>query len=120
MDDIFNYVGYEWLSVRDGQLVIGINEEGLEEFTQILNIDLPKEGDSIFPDEVLGEIETEQGPMNLYCPFEGVVSEVNEAILENPDLIMEDPLGDGWILKVEPEHIDDLDTLGKATTNDLD
>lgn len=120
MEDVYNYLGYLWMSVRDGQLVIGISEEGLEEFSEILSIDLPSEGDEVLPDTVLGEIETDQGPMNIYCPFEGSVAEVNEAVLEKPALIMDDPTGDGWIMSVELNDAADFDSLGQATTNDLD
>lgn len=100
--------------------MIGINEEGLDDFSEVQKVDLPNEGDEIFPDEVLGEIETDQGPLNLYSPFQGSVGEVNEAVLENPDLIMEDPTGDGWLVTIEVDNPEDLDTLGQATTNDLD
>ncbi|MCB0408043.1 MAG: glycine cleavage system protein H [Bdellovibrionales bacterium] len=120
MDDILNYMGYEWLSVDNGTLTIGINEDGLDEFSEILSIDLPAEGDEINPDEVCGELETDQGPLNLYSPISGSVIEVNEAVLEKPSLIQEDPLGDGWLFKVEPSSQSDLDDLGQATTNDLD
>lgn len=120
MDDFLNYMGYEWLNVDSGQLVIGINEDGLEEFSDILSIDLPGEGDEVNPDEVCGEIETDQGPLNLYSPISGRVIEVNEAVVEDPSLIQQDPLGDGWLFKIEPDEMSDLDNLGQATTNDLD
>lgn len=120
MEDYLNYMGYEWLNIEDGMLVIGINEDGLEEFSDILSVDLPAEGDEVSPDEVCGELETDQGPLNLYSPIGGKVVEINEAVLEKPSLIQEDPLGDGWLFKVEPESASDLDELGKATTNDLD
>ena len=80
MEEVYNYVGYQWLSVREGMLVIGINEEGVEEFSEVTKVDLPSPGDEVFADEVLGEIETEQGPLNLYSPFDGVIGEVNEMV----------------------------------------
>lgn len=120
MDDIINYIGYEWLSVDGGTLTIGINEEGVEEFTEILKVDLPTEGDEVHPDEVCGEVETDQGPMNLYSPILGTVLEINEAVIERPDLIIDDPQGDGWLFRVEPNSQSDLDSLGQATTNDDD
>ena len=120
MEEVYNYVGYQWLSVREGMLVIGINEEGVEEFSEVTKVDLPSPGDEVFADEVLGEIETDQGPLNLYSPFDGVIGEVNEMVQENPDLVMEDPTGDGWLLAIEPNSPEDLDPLGQATTNDVD
>lgn len=120
MDDIINYLGYEWLSVDNGSLTIGINEDGINEFSEILKVDLPAEGDEVHPDEVCGELETDQGPLNLYSPILGTIIEVNEAVIENPELIIDDPLGDGWLFRVEPDSMSDLDSLGQATTNDED
>lgn len=120
MDDLITYLGYQWLQIDDGVLTIGINESGLDEFSEINGISLPDENEEIVPDEVCGEIETDQGPMNIYCPVEGHVVEVNEAVKENPGLIVEDCYGDGWLFKVEPKKATDLDELSSATTSDRD
>ena len=120
MDDVITYMGYEWINVEGGELTIGINEEGISEFVEVAKIDLPSIDDVVLPDEVCGEIDTDQGPMNLYCPIEGTVVEINEAVSENPDLIMEDPLGDGWLFKVEVANHEQIDELIQASTNDED
>jgi glycine cleavage system H protein len=120
MKDMIPYMGYEWLMVDDGVLTIGINEQGLDEFTEITAANLPAENEEVIPDEVCGELDTDQGPMNLYCPVEGIVVEVNEAVIENPSLIIEDCQGDGWLFKVEPKNSGDLDELSSASTNDRD
>lgn len=120
MKDLIPYMGYEWLLVDDGVVTIGINEQGLEEFSEIAAANLPSENEEVVPDEVCGELDTDQGPMNLYCPVEGHVVEVNEAVIENPSLIIEDCQGDGWLFKVEPKEASDLDELSSASTNDRD
>lgn len=109
-----------WIQIEDGVLTFGINESGLEEFTEINSVDLPSENDTVEPDEVCGELDTDQGPLNLYCPVEGKVVEINESIVEKPALIQEDCYGDGWLFKVEPNNADDLAELSQATTNDRD
>lgn len=119
-DDMITYMGYEWIVIDDGVATIGINEQGLEEFSEIEKANLPGEGDEVNPDEVCGDLDTDQGAMNLYSPVEGTVVEVNEALIENPSLIMEDCFGDGWLFKVEPNNADDLDGLTNASTNDGD
>jgi glycine cleavage system H protein len=118
--DLITYMGYEWIMVEDGVLTIGINEAGLDEFTELSSVNLPTEQEEVIPDEVCGELDTDQGPMNLYCPIEGNVLEVNEAVIENPSLIMEDNFGDGWLFRVEPKNASDLDELSSASTNDKD
>lgn len=113
-------MGYEWIMVEDGVLTIGINEAGLDEFTEVSSANLPGEQEEVVPDEVCGELDTDQGPMNLYCPVEGNVVELNEAVIENPSLILEDCYGDGWLFKVEPKNASDIDELSSASTNDRD
>ena len=117
-EEFITYMGYLWVSNEDGVLTIGINEDGLQEFTEISNVNLPAENEEVSPDEVCGELETDQGPLNIYCPLAGNVVELNEAVVENPSLIQEDSYGDGWLIKVEPANASDLDNLAKATTND--
>lgn len=120
MKEQITYMGYEWVMNEDGVLVVGINDAGLEEFTEVNSVNLPTENEEIVPDEVCGELDTDQGPMNLYCPIEGHVVEINEAVIENPSLIMEDCFGDGWLFKVEPKNASDMDDLAQASTNDRD
>lgn len=110
-DEFLPYMGYEWLQIEDDTVTIGISEEGLSELSDITAVKLPAENEDVTPDEVCGEIETDEGAMNLYSPVEGRVIEINAAVVENPNLIMEDPFGDGWLFRVEAEDIDDLDEL---------
>lgn len=119
-DEMITYMGYEWVLIDDGVVTIGINDQGLEEFTDINSLNMPTDGEEVITDEVCGELDTDQGPMNLYSPVEGSVVEINEAVIENPSLIMEDPYGDGWLFKVEPKNASDLDELASASTNDKD
>lgn len=120
MDEVLTYMGYEWVLVEDGSLVVGINEQGLDEFTEINKTNLPAVDEEVAPDEVCGELETDQGPMNLYCPIDGTVIEVNEAVVENPSLIQEDCFGDGWLFKVEPRKASDLKKLSSSLGTDDD
>ncbi len=120
MTDLITYMGYLWIQVEDGVATIGINEQGLEEFTEVESANLPDDSEDVTPDEVCGELDTDQGPMNLYSPVEGVVIEVNDAVIENPSLIMEDCYGDGWLFRVEAKDPADLDELSSATTADRD
>ncbi|MBX3020326.1 MAG: glycine cleavage system protein H [Bdellovibrionales bacterium] len=120
MKDLITFMGYEWIMIEDGVVTVGINEAGLDEFTELNSINLPGENEEVIPDEVCGELDTDQGPLNLYTPIEGNVIEVNEAVVENPSLIVEDCYGDGWLFRVEPKSASDLDELSSASTNDRD
>lgn len=117
-DEFIPYMGYEWLQVEDETVTIGISEEGLSELSDISSVKLPAENESVNPDEVCGEIETDEGALNIYSPVEGKVVEINAAVVENPSLIMEDPYGDGWLFRVEASNPEDLDELSQGEAGD--
>lgn len=108
-NDIRNFMGYLWVHEDEGVLTIGINEEGLEDFEEISSIELPPEGEKVESDVVLGTIETDDGPLDIYSPVDGSVLEVNSQVLENPSLIQEDPYEEGWLIKIETEASTDED-----------
>lgn len=117
-DEFIPYMGYQWLQIEDETVTIGVSEEGLSELSEITAVNLPAENDEVVPDEICAEIETEEGPLNIYCPVEGRVVEINGAVVENPSLIFEDPYGDGWLFRVEPNNTDDLDEIEKGESDD--
>ena len=120
MDDTITYMGYLWAQLDNGILTVGINEDGIEELGENLQVRLPEESDDVVPGKVCGEIETDAGPMNLYSPVAGTVIEVNEAVIENPSMILEDPLDDGWLFKIEAENPDQIDMVSLQTENEDD
>ena len=97
-----NFSGHMWVLKEDNIYTIGINEDGLEEIETIGNLDLPPEGEVVEADAVLGTIETQDGPLDLYSPVSGTVTEINSVVVEDPSLIQDDPY-DGWLLKIESE-----------------
>ena len=103
IEDVMNYMGYLWYQIEGNSLTLGVNEEGLDDFDSIVKVALPGENDSVDPDEVCGELDTDDGPINIYTPVEGRVIEVNGAVIENPNLIGEDPYGDGWLFRIEAD-----------------
>jgi glycine cleavage system H protein len=110
-EEFIPFMGYEWIQIENGTVTVGISEEGLNELGEISAINLPAENEDVNPDEICGEIETDEGPMNLYSPVEGKIIEINAAVVENPSLLLEDPYGDGWLFKVEAEDAEDLEDI---------
>ena len=119
-NDHIPYMGYEWIQIDDDTIIVGVSEEGLAELTEITSVNLPGENEDVVPDEICGELDTEEGPLNLYSPIEGKVVEINAAVVENPALITEDPYGDGWLFKVEAANPEDIDELETGASNDDD
>ena len=106
-EDVRNFMGYLWVRKEDGVLTIGVNEDGLEDFEEITSVELPVEHEKIDEDVVIGTIETDDGPLDIYSPVSGTVLEVNSQVLEDPSLIMEDPYEEGWLIRIEAD--DDVD-----------
>ena len=117
-EEFIPFMGYEWIQIENGTVTVGISEEGLNELGEISAINLPAENEDVNPDEICGEIETDEGPMNLYSPVEGKIIEINAAVVENPSLLLEDPYGDGWLFKVEAEDAEDLEDIDEDEDED--
>lgn len=118
MGDVRNFMGYLWVQQAEGVITIGINEEGLQDFEEISSVDLPPEGEKVEADVVLGTIETDDGPLDIYSPVAGTVLEVNSQVVDEPSLIQEDNYEEGWLIKIEAEE--DLDDEDEEDDDDED
>lgn len=107
MSDIRNFMGYLWVQNEGGILTIGINEEGLADFESITSVELPAENEKVDEDQVIGTIETDDGPLDIYSPAEGVIVEINQAVIDDPSLIIEDNYEEGWLVRIEAEEASD-------------
>lgn len=100
-DEYVTYMGHQWLTIEGDVVTVGVLEEALADLEDFTKADLPNENDPVEKDEICGELETSDGNLNIYAPVEGTVLEVNAAVAANPELIREDPFGEGWVLKIE-------------------
>lgn len=99
-----------WYSEEDGIITIGINEDGLEDITEINSIDLPPEQEKIDADTAFGTVESDDGTIDILSPFEGTIIEINTQVLDDPSILMEDPYEEGWLVRIEVTgEIDDED-----------
>jgi glycine cleavage system H protein len=102
---------HEWAHVKGDVLVMGITDYAQDLLGEIVYIELPSEGDEITKGDPFGAVESTKAVSDLYAPVSGDVVEVNEALLDSPELINTDPYGEGWIIKVkvyDPGELDDL------------
>ncbi len=107
-DEVKNFMGYLWMKEEDGIVTIGINESGLEDFTEIQSIDFPSEGEKVEAEVACATIETDDGPLDIYAPVDGTVLEVNGQAVDDPSLILEDPYEEGWLIRIEAaEEVDE-------------
>ena len=102
---------HEWAR-RDGEMVrVGITEFAQDELGDVVFVELPEVGDTVAQEGEFGVIESIKAVSDLYAPVGGEVTAINEALFDAPELVNEDPFGDGWMLEIEPDDESDLKTL---------
>lgn len=102
---------HEWHKPEGDLIVIGISQFAVDELTDITYLDIAKTEGAIKKGETFGEIESVKATSELYSGIDGEVVEVNQAVLDDPSLINEDPYGKGWMLKVRPADASQVDQL---------
>jgi glycine cleavage system H protein len=100
----------------DGEIAtLGISEFAVDQLGDIVFLELPEVGDALEKGETFGSIESVKAVEDMYAPISGTVIERNEAMINSPELISEDPYGEGWFLKVRINDADDLNDALSAT-----
>jgi glycine cleavage system H protein len=102
---------HEWVSIEGTVATIGITEHAQSELGEVVFVELPTVGDRVQRADPFGVVESTKAVSDVYAPLAGEVSEVNDDLPENPELLNEDPYGDGWMVKMvltEPEDKEGL------------
>ncbi len=97
---------HEWVRFEQDRAVIGITDYAQEALGEIVYVELPVEGDELFQGDSFGGAESTKAVSELFAPVSGEIVEVNDLLVDSPELINADPYGDGWIIKI---HIGELD-----------
>lgn len=106
---------HEWARLEGkGILVVGVTEYAAEKLGDIVYVELPKEGDDIKKDETFGFVESTKSVSDLFAPASGAVVEVNETLVDSPEIINEDPWDEGWFIKIHMTDPTELDKLMSA------
>lgn len=102
---------HEWLKM-DGEIaIIGITEYAAEQLGDIVFVDVNTVGDTIDQNDVFGSIEAVKTVSDLLLPISGEIVEFNEELEANPALINSDPYNAGWIIKIKPTNVSEMDAL---------
>lgn len=104
-----------WSSVERTRARIGVTDYAQRTGGDVAFVELAKEGSKVERQEQIGTLETAKATISLLCPFSGTVEQVNAVVSEKPELVNSDPYGEGWLLVLAPQHLeDDLKTLMSA------
>jgi glycine cleavage system H protein len=94
---------HEWVRVQeDGVVVVGVTDYAQKALHEIVYVELPEVGDEAEYMGVIGALESVKAVSDMNCPVAGEILEVNEELLDSPELINEKPYDEGWIAKIKP------------------
>jgi len=105
---------HEWVSGDDGTVTVGISDFAQDELGDVVFVELPDEGTELAAGDDFGVVESIKAVSDIYAPVSGTVTAVNDALLDQPELVNEDPYGDGWLLELELADESELDDLLSA------
>lgn len=105
---------HEWVRVEDDVIVLGITEFAQQELGEVVFVELPEIGQVFDANDELGTIESVKAVAEVYTPVAGEVIEVNDSVVDDPELLNEDPHGEGWLLRIRFSSAADLKDLMNA------
>ena len=101
-----NYLKYadthEYVMEENGVLKIGVSEFAIDQLGDIVFVELVEKGSNLKKGETFGTIESVKAVEEVYIPFSGEVISVNEDVIDNPEILQNDPIGEGWLLIIKP------------------
>lgn len=106
---------HEWVQIEsDTVVLVGITEFAAESLGDVVFVDLPDVGGDVAQAEKMGEIESVKAVSDLYSPVSGKITERNEQVLDNPQLVNDSPFDAGWMIRVQLSDRSQLDVLMSA------
>ena len=102
---------HEWVKVEGDQAIIGITDYAQGELGDIVYVEIEALGEDLKKEEIFGSVEAVKTVSDLFLPVSGKITEMNEELEDNPELINEDPYEKGWIIKMEIQNPAELDEL---------
>ena len=102
---------HEYVKEENGLLKIGVSEFAIDQLGDIVFVELVEQGSNLQKGETFGTIESVKAVEEVYLPFSGEVISVNKGAIDNPEILQNDPVGDGWLITIKPESNFSLDEL---------
>lgn len=110
-DDLKYTRSHEWARVDGNIVTIGLTDYAQESLGDIVHIELPEDGKEINKEEVFGVVESVKAVSDIYSPVTGEVVEINEALMDSPEVANDDPYGEAWMIKVKIDDASELEGL---------
>lgn len=102
---------HEWIKIEDGLIITGISDHAQDALGDIVYVEAPEIGRELTAGEVSGTIESVKTASDIHAPVSGIVVEINPELEDEPEIINEDPYNRGWVYKIKPHDIADIEHL---------
>ena len=111
MNDLKFTSTHEWLKEEQNEVIIGITDHAQQLLGDMVFVELPEVGDTVESGDELGVVESVKAASYFYAPISGVITAINEAVVENPAIVNTDPYNAGWLVKLKPSNLSEIDNL---------
>lgn len=114
-DDLYYTDDHEWLRVENGTATVGITDFAQSELGDIVFVELEPEGTELGQDDIFGTVEAVKTVSELYMPASGTITAINQELELAPEVVNEDPYGEGWMIEIEltaPDEVGELMDAG--------
>ena len=102
---------HEYVLNENGLLKIGVSEFAVDQLGDIVFVELAEKGNTLNKGDTFGTIESVKAVEEVYLPFAGEIIDTNKEVIDNPEILQNDPIGDGWLVVIKPELNFSLDDL---------
>ena len=110
-DDLKYHPEHDWARIENGEATLGITWWAQDALGELVHYEAPDEGSTISKDESYGEVESVKAVSDLISPLSGEVLEVNQAVVDAPETVNEDPYGIGWLVRIRVSDSSEADAL---------
>ncbi len=106
---------HEWVRIEsDGSVTVGISDHAQDLLGDLVYVEAPEQGTEVQAKEACAVVESVKAASDIYSPIDGEVLEGNETLADTPEIINNDPYGEGWIMRIQPAEAADMDSLMDA------
>ncbi|HXU31581.1 MAG TPA: glycine cleavage system protein GcvH [Thermoanaerobaculia bacterium] len=105
---------HEWVRVEDDVCILGITEYAQAELGEVVFVELPEVGQVFDSGDEIGTIESVKAVAEVYTPLAGEIIEINDGVVDDPEILNEDPHHEGWLVKIRFSSADDIKSLMNA------
>ncbi|EXS30494.1 glycine cleavage system H protein [Acinetobacter sp. 742879] len=102
---------HEWVKIEGDLVITGITDHAQDELGDLVYVETPEVGSKVTAGEQAGVVESVKTASDIHAPVSGTVVEVNTDLEDDPDFVNDDPYGKGWIYKIKPDNIADVEKL---------